>query len=87
MGLLSASEKSTNLSEGLQGALGFLSLKHLLLQSVTVLHLVGWNREMARGGVATPNHIASAKPPGQSSWDTTTHTNDSDFVKYTALCR
>lgn len=42
---------------------------------------------MARGGAATPNHIAATKPPGQSSCDTTSHTNDSDFVKYTALCR
>lgn len=30
--------ESTNLSERLQGALGFLSLKHLLLQPETVAH-------------------------------------------------
>lgn len=86
MGLLSASEKSTNLSEGLEGALGFLSLEHLLLQSEPIIQLVGWNREIARGGAATPNRTA-AKPQGQSSCDTSTHTSDSYFVKHAALGR
>lgn len=40
MGLLAASGKNepTNLSEGLQGALSFLSLEHLLLQSEAAVH-------------------------------------------------